>query len=60
MVLLLPCISVERASLIVPVNAGSLMFHYSFAVFRGEYGSSQDVFVMVVIMGRGEFLGKNA
>ncbi len=60
MVLLLPCISVERASNIVPFNAGSLMFHYSFAVFRGEYGSSQDVFVMVVIMWRGEFLGKNA
>ena len=36
MVLLLPCISVERASNIVPFNAGSLMFHYSFAVFRGE------------------------
>ena len=38
MVLLLPCISVERASNIVPFNAASLMFHYSFAVFRGVVG----------------------
>ena len=36
MMLLLPCISVERASNIVPFNVGSLMFHYSFAVLRGE------------------------
>ena len=57
MVLLLPCISVERASNIVPFNAGSLMFHYSFAVFRGE--SREDIFIMVVIfVVSGEFFGK--
>jgi len=40
MVLLLPCISVERASNIVPFNAGSLMFHYEGSSNTSRWWSS--------------------